>query len=373
MLEQHESPKERRQELHGTPLFPRRAFLGVAASAACWPAVVRAAPAQPIRIGQIGTEHAHAAGKMATMRKFNDHFEVVGVVESDDKQRRRVQETGAYRGVRWMSEAELLATEGLQVVAVETRVEELVATARRSVAAGAHVHLDKPAGDTLSDFALLLDEATAQGLVVQLGYMYRYNPAFQFLFKAVHEGWLGEVFEVHAVMSKKVDSDARKRLARFRGGAMFELGCHLIDAVVTLLGAPEAVTPYNRKSQLDKTGLLDNCLAVFEYPRATATVRSALIEVDGMRRRQFVVCGDQGTISIRPLEPPQLTLTLESPRGTYHRGTQQVELPVLGGRYDGDFLDLAQIVRGEKAADFLPQHDLAVQRAILQASGLEVR
>ena len=40
------------------------------------------------------------------------------------------------------------------------------------------------------------------------------------------------VFEVHAVMSKVVGPDERTALAAYRGGIMFELGCHVIDLVV---------------------------------------------------------------------------------------------------------------------------------------------
>jgi len=151
---------------------------------------------------------------------------------------------------------------------------------------------------------------------------------------------------------------------------MFELGCHVIDSLIHAIGVPDRVTSYTRRTRPDKDMLADNQLAVFEYPRATATVRSALVEVDGGRRRQMVVCGDEGTIAIRPIEPPALSLTLSRPRDTFSRGTTEVELPRLGGRYHGDFKDLARVLRGEKELDFSYDHDLAVQKAILQASNL---
>ena len=40
-----------------------------------------------IRIGQIGTRHAHASGKIEAMRKLSDLFEVFGVVEPDSERR----------------------------------------------------------------------------------------------------------------------------------------------------------------------------------------------------------------------------------------------------------------------------------------------
>ena len=153
---------------------------------------------------------------------------------------------------------------------------------------------------------------------------------------------------------------------------MFELGCHLIDPLLNIMGPPDHVTHYIRKTRPEQDQLNDNMLAVFEYPRATATIRTAAVEVDGFKRRQFVVCGDQGTIVIRPLEPPQLELTLSRARGNYQRGTQIVSLPDSPGRYDGAFLDMFRVIRGIKDHDFSHEHDLAVQRSILLASNLPV-
>ena len=56
------------------------------------------------------------------------------------------------------------------------------------------------------------------------------------------------------------------------------------------------------------------------------------------------------------------------PRGTYKRGYQTVELKLTEGRYDGEFADLAKIIRGEKAPDWGPEHDLTVHDAVLRAS-----
>ena len=356
----------------------RQAFQFTASTAAAaalidWPGQADAgrAAGKKIKAGQIGTKHAHAGGKMATLRKFNDEFEVIGVVEPDDDRWAAVKDQAAYRDVPRMTEEQMLNAPGLQLVAVETTVRNLVPTAARCVASGKHIHLDKPAGENLSDFSKVLDEATRQRLTIQMGYMFRYNPGFVFLFRALQAGWLGEPFEAHGVISKKVGPGTRRNLAEYPGGTMFELGCHLIDALTVAMGPPEKVTPFTRRTRPDLDQLADNQLAVFEYPRATATIRSAVVEVAGGSRRQFVLCGSEGTIDIKPLESPKLPLTLEKTRGDYQRGTQiEVPLEPLGGRYDGDFRDLAKVLRGEKEADYRPAHDLAVQTAVLQASGV---
>jgi predicted dehydrogenase len=334
---------------------------------------VRAAKAAyKIKVGQIGTAHPHAEGKIKTLRKLSDWYEVVGIVESDTKRRADAQKDSSYKGLKWMTAEQLLNTPGLQAVAVEDTHHSLVPMAAKCVEAGMHVHLDKPPGESLSAFKKVLDEAARQKLTVQPGYMYRYNPGFQLCFKAVREGWLGNVFEVHGVMSKAISRSKRKSWLEYTGGTMFNLGSHLIDALLTVLGKPDKVTAYVRSTKPEWDNLRDNQLAVFEYPEATATIRSAVMEVDGGKRRQFVVCGDKGTIDIRPLEPPKLKLALDGARGKYVKGYQDVELPAIPGRYDEQLIDFARVIRGEKQLEWSAEHDLAVHETLLRASGLDL-
>jgi predicted dehydrogenase len=349
----------------------RRQFLqtltaGTAALAI--PAVHAAEPSGGrIKVGQIGVGHAHAT-KLGVYRKSAD-YEVVGVVEPDATLRERAKDLPAYRDLPWLTEEQLLNVAGLQVVTVETRVRDSLATAQRCVAAGKHVHLDKPAGDSLPRYRELLASAEKQKLLVQMGYMYRYSPAVVLLRKFLQDGWLGEIFEVHTVMSKVVPPADRLELTEFRGGIMFELGCHVIDLVVGVLGKPAGVHPYPLASGAHGDKLADNMLAVLEYPRATATVKSAAIEIDGGSRRHFVACGTAGTLHIQPLDAPHVRLTLDRDRGEYKKGTHEVRFGNYE-RYVGDAADMAEVLRGEKSCDFTYAHDLAVQEAVLLASGM---
>jgi predicted dehydrogenase len=174
-------------------------------------------------------------------------------------------------------------------------------------------------------------------------------------------------------MSKTMQIERREEFAQFSGGSMFDLGGHLVDAVVTVLGKPDKVTAYIKRTRPEQDNLADNTLAVFEYAEATATIRSAMVEVKGQRRRQFVVCGDKGTIEIRPLEPPRLWLTLAEPRGGYKKGYQDVELTDSPDRYDAQLVELARIIRGEKEAEYSKAHDLAVHESLLRACGMPLK
>jgi predicted dehydrogenase len=202
-----------------------------------------------------------------------------------------------------------------------------------------------------------------------MGYMYRYNPAVLLLREFLAGGWLGEPFEVHAVMSKVVDPASRKEHAEFRGGMMFELGCHLIDLLVGVLGRPGEVVPFAQRVGAADDGLMDNMLAVCRYPRALATVKSSGLEVDGFARRHFVVCGSEGTFHIQPLDAPDVRVALAEARGPHPKGRREIAFGDYP-RYAGDAADLARVIRGEKAFEYSYDHDLAVQETVLRASGM---
>lgn len=356
-----------------SPQQGRREFLKAASamSTALWVSgEARGARGQRrIRVGQIGVAHGHAT-KLSVYRQSDD-YEVVGIVEPDEALRAEAMKQPAFKDLSWLTQDELLNGEGLDAVLVETRVRESLDAAEACIDAGIHVHLDKPAGTSFSQFRRILSKAESKQLVLQMGYMYRYNPAFVLLRQMLQQKWLGEIFEVHTVMSKVVEPEDRLELAEYPGGIMFELGCHLIDLVVGYFGSPDAVTSYRRHSSPIADSLADNMLAVLEYNSLIATVKSSAQEVQGGDRRHFVVCGTEGTVHIQPLDSPSATITLSSARGSFHSGQQTITFPKYT-RYVDDAADMARIIRGEKVSDFSYAHDLAVQRTVLQACGLSL-
>ncbi len=327
-------------------------------------AVAPAWAAEPrLRIGQIGTEHAHAAGKMEAMRTLKSLYEVVGIAGASEPKDK------AYEKLPRLSEDELLALPDLKAVAVETRVEDSCKTALKVIRAGKHVHLDKPGALEHEEFKVMRLEAARRGLVVQMGYMLRYNPAVVAVVEAFRNGWLGEILEIDAMMGKLADPATRQKIGALAGGGMFELGCHLIDTVVTLLGKPSAVHAFSTPTH-PADGVKDNQLAVLEYPKATATIRCDHADQAGGPRRRLMVAGTKGCIEIRPLESGQFTAWFAAAAGPYKKGEQQMQLKVPKGRYDAEFADLAKVIRGSKQLAWDANHDIAVHETALRAAGV---
>jgi predicted dehydrogenase len=110
-------------------------------------------------------------------------------------------------------------------------------------------------------------------------------------------------------------------------------------------------------------------LCVLEYPAAVASVKSTALEVEGFARRHLVVCGTEGTMHIQPLDRPQARVAFSAPHDNYTKGYQDLTFPTYR-RYVDDAADMARIIRGEKQPDFSYDHDLTVQRTLLQACHL---
>jgi predicted dehydrogenase len=355
-------------------MITRRKFTRISAAGIigmAYPGIISSAysSSNKIRIGQIGITHSHADAKIETLKKLNDVFHLVGVVAEDPIKQKKAAEKSAYHGVKWMTEDDLLSSKNLDAVIIETDLDQLIPTALRCVNVGLHVHIDKPLGKSFSELEDLLRIAQTKNLIVQPGYMFRYNPAFKFCLKYVKEGLLGDIFEIDGVISKVIKKERRQKLAHTYGGGMMLLGCHLIDILIAILGKPESLESFRQQTPLAKDGLYDNELLVLKHTNAISSVRSTLLEVSGQQRRQFVVCGKAGTIEIKPLEPPSVNLALKKTSDRYQAGYQTINLKKMSGRYDDQLLDFARMVRGEKEPDFSMKHDLLVHKILLEAAG----
>lgn len=330
----------------------------------------------PIRIGQIGIGHNHGTEQMRSLRKLSDDFTVVGVAESDPAWREKRGGDPAYRDLPWLTEQELLADPSVTAISVECDVPDLVPTALRCLRAGKHVHLDKPGGESLPAFRALLDEATARGLQIELGYILRHNPAIRYAIDAARAGWLGRVFEIDAVMNRLDGPEVRAHFGRFAGGAMYIFGGYLIDLIISLLGRPERIVPFQRRTRPEADALYDNGLAVLEYAHATAVIRTAVVEFDGFNRRHLAICGDAGTLEIRPIEPvhqapvpPCISFNLAKPCGPHPAGRSEFAFPVMSGRYDAQWRHFAAMIRGGTGNPWPPAHELLLHECLLRASG----
>ena len=324
-----------------------------------------------IKIGQIGIGHNHGEAKMLAVRKFPELFEVVGYAEENQRWIEKRGNNSGYEGLSYLSAEEVI--EKSDAILIESDVWDLTKYAKMCVDAGKHIHMDKPASGTLEEYKYILDTAKEKNLVVQLGYMYRYNPAVLKCFEHIKNGDLGEIYSINAEMSTFHPIEYRKWLTNFGGGIMYILGSHLVDLIVYMLGEPKKVTSFLKRTGLDGVDFEDNNLAVLEYDKALARIFVSSVEVNGFGRRQLMVSGSKGTVNICPLERP-ITMTYSDTSiadKTYEdrKITVSFEDNTADGRYDDMMQDFYAYIIGTKQNPFTYKHDFLVQRVLDEIVG----
>src|SRR5262245_46580004 len=124
-----------------------------------------------IKIAFMGGSHSHAKDKLKVVQE-SPHYELVGLFEEDSQLREFYQEAG----VKLLSRDQILNDKSIHAVAVESAVKDHSTDAKQVLQAGKHVHVEKPPADDLNIFKSLVAEAEKRQLLVQVGYMWRYNP-----------------------------------------------------------------------------------------------------------------------------------------------------------------------------------------------------
>ena len=297
------------------------------------------------------------------MTAESPEYEIAGIWEPDQQLAAKFTQAG----YRMLKLDEILNDRSIVAVAVESGVAEHASHAKAALAAGKHVHVEKPPTTTMAEMRELVRLARERDRLMQMGYMWRYHPAVNTALEAARNGWLGKVYMVRGTINTSIPDAGRKDLARFKGGMMFELGAHLIDAVVRLMGKPSEVKPMLREHGSQGDGLKDNTVAVFAYPEALAMVQSAAMQPRAFAHRAFEIIGTNGAAVLRPIEPPALQIDLATAAGPYRAGVNNVPSPPYQ-RYVEDFANFAVCIRGKARLPVKLEDELVIQEALLAAS-----
>ncbi len=329
-----------------------------------------------LRTIQIGMTHEHADGKIAALKLLSDDFEVVGIVDDTALDTpKRYWGSPLFAEYPHLTFDQAFAMEDIDCAIVEVPNLELVPIAFRCLEKNWPIHLDKPAGETLEPYQKLLEGYKAKNLPLQMGYMYRGNPAFKFCQQLVRNGVLGDIFEIDMDMHHGYGGDEyQEYIGKFKGGIMFNLGCHLIDFVCSIMGEPQRVEHF-LLSTPDAPGSGNNAMAVLQYPNATVSLRAcSRFPVDNVNRRSLKIVGSKGWLEFSPVErfdgnPIELTLALKDGNAFYPAGINTIKFPPQTDRYIEQLSELAEIIRGNAVSPYSYEHDLMVHKVTLAASG----
>ena len=341
----------------------RRKFLpALAGSLAANAAITR------VRAGMLGTGHSHFSGKLQAMLDSPD-YEIAGIVPENAAAKERLQKHATYSKLPLKTEEALLHDPSVHMIVVECRVWEAVPWGRKVIAAGKHLHLEKPTGHEWKPFKDLVEDARRKNLLLQTGYLWRWHQGVLAALEAAQKGWLGEVFMVRGTMNSDRGAEERGMEARYKGGGLFELSGHVIDRVVELLGRPKAVKSWLRHDTSVNDKLADNNVAVLEFDKALAVITQSAKMSGSGDHRSFEILGTDGSVVLYPeASPIRMRVNMRKAQGPYRAGWQDVPVPPQP-RFVGDFAELARAIKSGQPLKQSYDHELLLHETLLRASG----
>ncbi|MBW2272828.1 MAG: Gfo/Idh/MocA family oxidoreductase [Deltaproteobacteria bacterium] len=182
-----------------------------------------------LRIAVVGAGHMgklHAA-KIAELAESGDPVRLSGVADVDAERARALAER---RGVRGVTDyRDLLGEADAVIVAVPTLQHFEVV--RGALAAGRDVLVEKPIAASIAEGEALLELATAQGCLLQVGHLEWFNNAMQVIRERIHRPRFIEAHRMGPFPDRATDIDVVR-----------DLMIHDLDILQQLLGEePERI------------------------------------------------------------------------------------------------------------------------------------
>jgi predicted dehydrogenase len=117
----------------------------------------------------------------------------------DSSAERRQAATALYPQLRTTDDlAEVLADDKVGAVLIATPAPSHAPLARRALAAGKHVFVEKPLAMSLADAVALAETADRSGLVLMVGHTFEYVPAVRRMRELIESGEIGDVRYMHS-------------------------------------------------------------------------------------------------------------------------------------------------------------------------------
>jgi predicted dehydrogenase len=196
-----------------------------------------------LRFGVLG------AGQIsrAACQEINRHPSARVVAASDPSPERLAELASSLGGVRPFADNEaLLAEPDLDAVFIATPNAFHAPLALQALSAGKHVIVEKPFATNASEAAAVVAHAKHVGKLLSVGMNQRFRPESQRVRALVESGKLGHVYHAKAFWFRRAGIPklgtwfGKKALAG--GGALYDIGVHLLDLALFVMGRFEPVS-----------------------------------------------------------------------------------------------------------------------------------
>ncbi len=329
----------------------------------------------PVRLGMLGAQHGHAAGKLRWLRDLEE-IDLAGVYEPCADARAAKESEPNSAGLPYVNGIDrLLEDPSVLGILIGGAERQNPAYARRALQAGKHLLMEKACGWTHAHVDELTGLAESSGLLFQMGYNNRLTPHFRRVLDMVDRDEFGDIYRVRSHMCSFYQPSADTYLGRdryFNGGIFYNLGSHALDMAMAVLGTPAKVHSFLRCDRFIESGYIDNATVVLEYPSAIATLEASHLETEQVRPRSFEVYGSEA----QAIVSPWASIGDRAPAVAIHRGGPGAGADgwkVYGTGREAPFRDdvehFVACIRGECQPRFSYAHDRAVHHTLMDICG----
>jgi predicted dehydrogenase len=166
-----------------------------------------------------------------------------------------------------------------------------------------HIYVEKPIALTLKETRTALGAARTAGVEIAVGFQRRCHPSMIAALDAVRNGKIGRVLHVEGHQSApglRIYKEGSWRQAREEqpAGGMTGMGIHLLDGMVSVLGAVEDVTVKSKKILQNNDSILDDMTSVLlTFETGTTGYIGTSIATSGYFSLRFF--GENGVVEVR--------------------------------------------------------------------------
>ncbi|MFI5912526.1 Gfo/Idh/MocA family protein [Dactylosporangium sp. NPDC051541] len=227
--------------------------------------------------GIIGAHHAKAIAR-------HPKLQVTALVDARIEAAEALAATLDPRPSVHLTLTEAFAQATIHIVAICTPSGLHIAAAEETLAAGAHLLIEKPLDTDLAKaraFATVAEAATGRGLVSSVVSQHRFDPATVAVRRAVQDNRLGRVTSAVVSMPWWRDqayydsADWRGTWAFDGGGALANQGIHLVDQMLALLGRPAEVYARTALASHERIEVEDVAAATIQFESGALAVLHA--------------------------------------------------------------------------------------------------
>ncbi|KAF9891024.1 hypothetical protein FE257_005281 [Aspergillus nanangensis] len=197
---------------------------------------------------------------------------------------------------------EMVKDPAVDVVVITTAPDSHYALVKLALENGKHVICEKPFTPTSQEADDLVKLAEKQKKLLAIYQNRRWDADFVTLSKLVKNGSLGRVVEFESHFDRHRPQEPAADVSKWKnkvipgGGAIYDLGTHLLDQAVHLMGKPDRITGFvGSQREVNTTGFEDSFTVLLHYKNGLMVTAKAGVVSPEEEQLRFWVRGEKGS------------------------------------------------------------------------------